>query len=111
MAQPFANLTSKNRRSLGRNRTSAVPPAIPTITSTGTTNLTITFNVPVVVRGTIGTTVATRTLVSQTVVSPTVITQVWSGNVATLAYTLPANQANVRTSLGGLTAGVAGTFP
>lgn len=111
MASPFANHTSKNRRSLGRNRTAAVPPAIPTVTSTGTTNMTITFDRPVVVRGNITSTVATRTLVSQTVVSPTVVTQVWSGNVATLAYTVPANQTNVRTSQGGLTAGVAGVFP
>lgn len=111
MGSPFANLTSKNRRSLGKNRTAATPPAVPTVTSTGTTNFTITFSKPVVVKGTIATTVATKTLVSQTQTSPTVVSQVWSGNVTGLAYTVPANDPNVRTVLGGFNAGTAGTFP
>lgn len=111
MATPFANRTSKNRRSLGRGGQANIPPAVPTVTSTGTTNVTITFNIPVVVRGNLSNTVATRTLVSQTQTAPNVISQVWSGNVTALAWTLPANQTNARTSYGGLTAGTAGTFP
>jgi len=101
----------RNRRTLGRGQSSPSMDATVAITSTGTTNLTMTFSQPVVVRGNIGTTVATRTLVSQTVVSPTIVTQVWSGNVTGLAYTLPANDPNVSSRMGGQVSGIAGTFP
>lgn len=104
------NIHRKNRRRLGKGQ---YPPAVNTscvISSTGTTNLTMTFALPVVVSGNIPATVATRTLVSQTIVSPTVVTQVWSGNVTTLAYALPQNAANVRTKLGGGTIGLSGVF-
>lgn len=111
MPFPSGKVHRRNRRKLGRGQYPAIPGVTCVITSTGTTNLTMTFNRPVVVSGTIPTTVATRTLSSQTVVSPTVVTQVWSGNVATLAYSLPANAANVRSSTGAGVTGSSGTFP
>jgi hypothetical protein len=101
----------RNRRKLGRGQVPPLPVAVPTISTSGTTNLTMNWNVPVVVRGNIGTAVATRTLVSQTIVSPTQVTQVWSGNVTGLAFSLPANDPNVSSSIGGATAGTAGVFP
>lgn len=110
MAFPGPKVHRVSRRKLGRGQTNAATGVTCTITSSGTTNLTMTFSRPVVVTGTIPTTVATRTLVSQTVVSGTVITQAWSGNVTTLAYALPSNAANVKTYQGGMVAGTTGTF-
>lgn len=111
MGYPGSKVHRVNRRKLGRGQFPATVSVTAAITSSGTTNLTLTFSGPVVVTGTIPTTVATRTLVSQTIVSPTVVTQVWSGNVTGLAYTLPSNPANVSTYQGGVVAGIAGTFP
>lgn len=106
MAYPSGKTHRVSRRKLGRGQYPSSLGTTAVLSSTGTTNLTITFARPVVVTGTIPTTVATRTLVSQTVVSPTVVTQVWSGTVATFLATLPPNPANVTTQQGG---GVAGT--
>lgn len=105
------NRYKRGQRGFGRNQNASAPQAAVVVTSTGTTNMTLTFSLPVVVSGNIATTVATRTLVSQTQVSPTVITQVWSGNVTALAYTFPSQPANVRTQLGGTVSGTSGTFP
>jgi len=105
------NVHRRDRRKLGKGQyptSVSVPVAV---TSTGTTNMTLTFGVPVVVDGVIGSTVATRTLVSQTVVSPTVVTQVWSGNVTGLAFTVPAAPPTVRSYQGGMVSGSAGVFP
>jgi hypothetical protein len=99
-----------NRRKLGKGQ---FPPSnVITVaaSSTGTTNVTLTFNRPVTVNGNIGVTVATLTLVSQTIVSPTVVTQVWSGNVATHAYAVPSNDPHVASYQGGALAGTSGTF-
>lgn len=101
----------RGRRRLGRNQYPTSTTVGVAVTSTGTTNMTMTFARPVTVTGTIASTVATRTLVSQTVVSPTVVTQVWSGNVTGLAYTVPAGDPNVGTYQGGRTLGASGTFP
>lgn len=100
-----------NRRKLGRGQITDGVNVSATLTSTGTTNVTLTFDKPVVVRGNLANTVATRTLVSQTIVSPTVVTQVWSSNVTGLAYNLPANDPNLSSVLGGTNSGVSGTFP
>lgn len=111
MAYPGPKVHRINRRRLGRGQFPTTNNVTCTVTSTGTTNATLTFSGPVVVTGTIGMTVATLTLVSQTVVSPTVVTQVWSGNVTTHAYSLPSGAANVATYQGGQIIGTAGTFP
>lgn len=111
MSYPGPKVHRPNRRKLGRGQFPTAIGVACVITSTGTTNLTMTFARPVVVSGTIPTTVATLTLVSQTIVSPTVVTQVWSGNVATHAYNLPAGATNVATYQGGPTLGTSGTFP
>lgn len=110
MAYPGPKVHRPSRRHLGRGQTPAGTGVSANVTSSGTTNLTITFARPVVVTGTIPTTVATLTLVSQTVVSPTVVTQVWSGNVATHAFVLPANAVNIATYQGGGNYGQTGTF-
>lgn len=111
MSFPSAKVHRRNRRKLGRGQFPTTTSVGVVVTSTGTTNFTMTFSRPVVVTGTIGTTVATLTLVSQSVVSPTVVTQVWSGNVTTHAYTVPAGDAHVSTYQGGQLQGAAGTFP
>lgn len=111
MAFPTPKVHRHNRRKLGRGQYPTANAVTVTVTSTGTTNVTLTFSRPVVVTGTIGVTVATRTLVSQTIVSPTVVTQVWSGNVTTLAYAVPAADSHVSTYQGGQLVGAAGTFP
>lgn len=111
MGFPGSNVHRVSRRKLGRGQFPAATGVVCTVTSSGTTNATLTFARPVVVTGNIPMTVATLTLVSQTIVSPTVVTQVWSGNVATHAWNLPAGAANVTTQQGGPVLGSAGTFP
>lgn len=111
MPYPSIQPHRRNRRKLGRGQ---FPPSATvgvTVSSTGTTNFRITFARPVVVRGTIASTVATKTLVSQTQTSPLIVDQVWSGNVTGLAYTVPAASPNVSGVQGGTNAGAAGTFP
>lgn len=108
---PGPKVHRSNRRKLGRGQ---FPTAIGTavvVSSTGTTNATLTFARPVVVTGNIPMTVATLTLVSQVQTSPTVVSQVWSGNVTTHAYVVPAGAANVNTYQGGPVEGATGTFP
>ena len=111
MAFPGPKVHRGNRRKLGRGQYPAATGVGVTVTSTGTTNVTLTFARPVVVTGTIPMTVATRTFVSQTSVSNTVVTQVWSAAVTGLAYAVPANAANVLTNQGGPVTGATGTFP
>lgn len=110
MAFPGPKVHRPSRRHLGRGQYPTLIPVSVAITSTGTTNVTFTFGAPVVISGNLPLTVATLTLVSQTIVSPTVVTQVWSGNVATHAYNLPANAATVRTPQGAGNAAASGTF-
>lgn len=110
-AFPTQKTHRRNRRKLGKGQYPNVAIVGVAVTSTGTTNVTLTFNTPVTVSGNLSNTVATRTLVAQTVVSPTVVTQVWSGNVATLAYVVPPNDPAVTSYTGGRLAGAAGTFP
>src|SRR5882724_7945726 len=105
MLRTSQNVHRRNRRKLGAGQFPAIPQAVPTVTTTGGTNMTLTFDVPVVVKGTILTTLNTRTLVSQTVVSQTVVTQVWSGAVAGLDWTVPAGDPAVATFQGGALAG------
>lgn len=110
MGFPTANVHRRNRRKLGRHQQTVSAGVAVAVTSTGTTNVTLTFARPVVVTGTIGTTVATLTFVSQTIVSPTVVTQVFSGTVATHAFAVPAGDAHVKTYQGGQVLGATGTF-
>lgn len=110
MAYPGGKVHRVNRRKLGRGQYPSSLGTTVAMTSSGTTNVTLTFARPVTVFGVIPTTVATLSLVSQTVVSPTVVTQVWSGNVATHLGTFPTNAANVSTQQGGGVAGTSVTF-
>ena len=107
---PTSKVHRVSRRKLGKGQYPTSNNITVAATSSGTTNVTLTFNRPVVVTGTIGVTVATLTLVSQTVVSPTVVTQVWSGNVASHAYTVPSNDPHVSSYQGGALVGTSGTF-
>lgn len=101
----------RDRRKLGKDQYPTQSAVTVIVSSSGTTNMTLTFSRPVVVTGTIGTTVAGLTLVSQTVVSPITVSQVWSGNVATKAWTVPGDSTVVATATGGRLAGASGTFP
>lgn len=109
LSRPYKH--SRSRRVLTQGQNPPVPTIGVVVTSSGTTNMTLTFNQPVVISGTIQSTVATKTLVSQTVVSATVVTQVWSGNVTGLAFTVPTNDPAVRSASGGRLLGASGTFP
>lgn len=110
MAYPGPKVHRIARRRLGRGQFPAAMGVGVTVTSTGTTNMRMTFARPVVVTGTIPSTVATKTIVSQAIVSPTVVDQVWSGNVTGLAYTVPSAANNVKSYQGGDVIGAAGTF-
>lgn len=107
---PTAKVHRPSRRKLGRWQYPTNSGTTVAVTSTGTTNVTLTFAQPVVVTGDIGVTVAGLTLVSQTIISPTVVTQTWSANVATHAFAVPANDPHVSTYQGGGVAGATGTF-
>jgi len=110
MAYPGAKVHRINRRKLGRGQYPASLGTTVVLTTTGTTNLTMTFARPVVVTGIIPVTSPALTIVSQTVVSPTVVTQVWSASIAAATMTFPANAANVTTQQGGGVAGTVVTF-
>lgn len=111
MPFPSANVHRRNRRKLGRGQYPTNSTVATAVSTTGTTNVTLTFGRPVVVRGNLTNTVATRTLVSQTQSAPNIVTQVWSGNVTGLAWNVPAAMDNVSGVQGGTNAGAAGTFP
>lgn len=101
----------RNRRRLGRGQvTNQLVPTV-TVTSTGTTNATLTYSVPVVKRGVPAFSVATLAMVSATLSAPNVITCVMSGNVATKVWTYAANDPNVASMTGGAPAAAGGTFP
>ncbi len=110
MSFPGPNVHRRSRRKLGRGQLPPSQTVGVVVTSTGTTNFRMTFARPVVVRGHILSTVATKTLVSQTQTSPVIVDQVWSGNVTGLAYTVPAASPEVSGVTGGSNAGAAGTF-
>lgn len=107
---PTAKVHRVSRRRLGRGQYPTGLGATVALTTTGTTNLTMTFSKPVVVTGIIPTTSAGLTIVSQTVVSATVVTQVWSASIAAATVVFPPNAANVSPSTGGGVAGVTVTF-
>lgn len=101
----------------GRNRRAKDPSSLPqptpivaTVSSTGTTNITIDFDQPVSVSGKFGIEVDDLTTSGQVVTSPTQITLVASGNVATKDWTIPVNDPNVRNAQGGYVASANGTF-
>lgn len=111
MSFPTPNVHRRSRRKLGKGQFPPNSTVGIVQTSTGTTNVTLTFGRPVVVRGNLSNTVATRTLVSQTQTGPTVVTQVWSGNVTGLVGTVPAAMPNLSGVIGGTNAGSVITFP
>src|ERR1700690_4049493 len=98
-----------SRRKLGRGQYPQTTAVTVTVTDTGST-ATITFSQPVVVSGTIALNVSGGlTLTSQTVVSNTVVTQVYSGTLATKTWSIASNTANVRGVTGGGLAAASGT--
>ena len=109
MSYPTNNVHRSNRRALGKNQSTSVPPVTTAITGSAST-VTVTFSRPVNIAGPLPITVATLTIVSQTVVSPTVVTILMSGAVATHAYVLASPVANVSTYEGGQALGGSGTF-
>lgn len=112
MGFPTSKVHRTSRRKLGRGQYPPSPPAsivTTTVTSTGTTNVTLTFSAAVVPPTAPPITVTGLTLSTQVIVSPTQITYVASSNVAGLAYNLPTG-AILPASGGGTVAGAAGTF-
>lgn len=101
----------RSRRKLGPNQVSPVQSVAPIVTTTGTTNATITYARGVVVKAAPALSVATRTVVSYTQPSANVVMLVMSGNVTGLAYSLPSNDPNVTPDQGGQTGSTSGTFP
>jgi hypothetical protein len=111
MSFPTTNVHRRNRRKLGRGQFPPNSTVGVVQSSTGTTNVTLTFARPVVVRGNLTNTVATRTLVSQTQTAPNIVSQVWSGNVTALVGTVPAAMPNLSGVIGGTNASNVLTFP
>lgn len=105
------NVHRRNRRRLGRDQYPGTTGVTVAVSSTGTTNATLTYSRPVVRRGNPALTVATRTIVSSSLTSPNVISVVLSGNATGLAYTVAAADPNVSPVQGGATGSAGGTFP
>lgn len=110
MAVLRQNVHRRSRRLLTRGQSPRQPVASVAVTSTGTTNATLTYNTPIIANGNLSNTITGLTLVSQVQTSPTVVTQTWSGNVTAKAYVVPSNDPAVSTYQGGGAAGAAGTF-
>lgn len=100
----------RSRRRLSRGQTGPIETVTVVVTSTGTTNATLTYSRGVVKRGNPALSVATRTIVSSTLIAPNVISVVLSGNATGLAYTVAANDPQVSPTQGGSTSGTSGTF-
>jgi hypothetical protein len=101
----------RDRRKLGRDQSPTTSGVTVVVTSTGTTNATLTYSRGVVKKGNPALSVATRTIVSSALTSPNVVSVVLSGNATGMAYTVAAADPNVSPTNGGNTAGAAGTFP
>jgi hypothetical protein len=100
----------RSRRRLTRGAVAGADIVTVAVTSTGTTNATLTYSRPVVLRGLPALSVATRTLVSAALTAPNVVSVVLSGNATGLAYTVAGGDPNVTPSQGGAVSGTAGTF-
>jgi hypothetical protein len=106
---PGAKVHRVGRRTLGRGQHVQVPSVVITPT-VGTTVITLTFGVPVVISGTIPLVSNTGTFVSQSVVSSTVVTQTWSTSQAAATVSLVANTPQIRSYQGGGNAAFSITF-
>jgi hypothetical protein len=110
MAFPGGKEHRESRTKLGRGQHVA-PPPVTFVMSSAADTATLTFNVPVVLTGTIPLTVSGGvTRVSQTLVSPNVVEQLFSGPLTGLAWSLAAPVLEVRSYQGGALAGASGTF-
>jgi hypothetical protein len=107
---PTAKKHQVSRRKLGRGQHVQVAPVTVTVTD-ATNTATMTFNVPVVVNGTIPMNVSGgAVLVSQTVVSPTVVTQLFNTSLNTKTWSIPAQTPQISSYQGGGFGGASGTF-
>lgn len=105
-----ANVHRRNRRVLAPGQATPSSGVTVVVSSTGTTNMRLTYSRPVVLRGNPTVTVATRTVVSSLLSAPNVVDVTMSGNVTGLAYTAASNDPNVSPTQGGAVVGAAGTF-
>lgn len=106
---PTSNVHRRSRRKLGRAQHQQAAAATTTAATT-TPNVTLTFNVPVIVSGPLTITVGSLTILSQQQLTPTTYEFVLSGTTTSETYSFPANQPNIATFQGGGVAGVSGTF-
>lgn len=109
MSFPGPKVHRLNRKKLGRGQYPAASSNRATVTGTGST-VTITFNFPVVVSGTINFTLAGRAITTQTITTPTVLTLLMNGTITGRAWQLPPHPDNVRSTTGGPIDGIGGTF-
>ena len=110
MSFPTKNRHTPSRRRAGRGQ-GPFSPTVTIVVTPSTNSMVIVFDQPVVVSGPITAAVATRTIVSQTVNSPTQVTILFSGTVATLAWSIAGFGQPVASYQGGQMQGASGTFP
>ena len=89
----------RDRRRLDPSNVPQPTPIVATVTSTGTTNVSIEFDQPCIIKGTFPILVDGDPCTGQVVVDNRHITLVASGNVAGKVWTIPANSAGVRNPL------------
>lgn len=107
---PGPKVHRANRRKLGRGQYPTSSTFTVTLTNPSADVILMTFSRPVVVTGTIPITSSTGAFVSQTVVNATQVSQTWTTSQAAATVTVPANAANVTSTIGGGVAGTAITF-
>jgi hypothetical protein len=108
---PGAKVHRVSRRHLGRGQSAQQGNSVTCVlTNPSADVITMTFNKPVTVSGTIPLASSTGAFVSQTVTSSTVVSQTWTVSQAAATVTLPGNAANVASYQGGGVVGTSITF-
>jgi hypothetical protein len=84
--------------------------AVATVSTTGTTNVTIDLSIPIALNGLCGITVDGAPVLSSTQVTPTQITCVAAGAVTGLDWVILTRDPSMRTNTGGYVVAATGTF-
>jgi hypothetical protein len=112
MGFPNAKVHRRSRRKLGRGQIKPLPQVTVTPTDSGSTVI-LTFNLPVVINGSLDIKPSGLTFVGQVQTSQTVWTLTYSGATTGKTYTgIPAGSPVIQSMQGGQFAGLpAGTLP
>jgi len=106
---PGAKVHRTNRRKLGKGQTVLQPSAVASPTAS-TNTVTIAFNVPVVVNGTLNLNMSGVSLDTQVQTGPQTLVQTYSSTVIGKTWSIDPTETQVRTFQGGGVNHASGTF-